>query len=69
MKTSTYCVIYRTGGTANGKWHRTIAYQTREIAENAAADNRRAGYESLVVDYEHSLRAGLPDGDYTTIRS
>lgn len=54
-----HCVIYRTGGTANFKWHRTIA-MSLEAAINACNDTLRMGYEAQVESYPASVAVGLP---------
>ena len=60
MMKTTYCVVYRTGGTANFQWHRTIA-MSKEAAQECAVDNRKMGYPSMVVNYQQSLTIGLPE--------
>lgn len=54
------CIIYRTGGTENFKWHRTIAMQTEE-AWDALVAMIRMGYVGHVEDYFASLAVGLPE--------
>jgi hypothetical protein len=56
-----YCVIYRTGGTANFKWVRSLPFGTRERAESAANATQRAGYVAHVEVYKHSVSIGLPE--------
>lgn len=52
-------VVYRTGGTANFKWHRTLA-MSQEIAIRTAADTVRMGYACFVDSYVSSKARGLP---------
>jgi hypothetical protein len=55
-----FCVVYRTGGTANFKWQRTVP-QDREQATLTCSDVNRAGYPAHVVDFQQSLKIGLPE--------
>ena len=59
----TYTVIYRTGGPARCKWHRTTpAHATRASAASYASDIERMGYKTL-VHRTHILDAvGMPVG-------
>lgn len=55
-----YCVVYRTGGTDNFKWHRS------ESSHHAGAvlmyhNCKKMGYKAHVVKYWQSLAIGLPD--------
>ena len=61
MKTL-YCVCYRTGGTENATWHRTINYATKEEAVQSALDNEEMGYKSLVFKAHDLDVIGLPQG-------
>jgi len=54
-----YCVIYRTGGTCNFTWHRSLA-MPQQAAESFCADTRRMGYPALVEVYALSMAVGLP---------
>lgn len=54
------CVIYRTGGTENFKWHRTLAMQAEEAWDVFVA-MIRLGYVGHVEDYFASLAVGLPE--------
>ena len=56
----TYCIVYRTGGTENFKWRRTLP-MSRENATQAHASVERMGYPALMVDYELSKAVGLPE--------
>ena len=56
-----WCVVYRRGGTANFTWHRSVAFDDKAKAEKALADTKRMGYAAYLVDYEQSMKIGLPD--------
>ena len=56
-----FCVVYRTGGTANFQWRRTVA-MSRAEAVQAQADTARMGYRAMVVNYAMSMAVGLPEG-------
>lgn len=57
----TYTVIYRTGGTANGAWHRTLeTFATRTAAAAFAATIERQGYPTLVHQTALLEAVGLP---------
>lgn len=45
-----YCVHYRTGGTANFKWHRTLAMTTEEV-NRAYAEIKRGGRLAKIAPY------------------
>lgn len=53
------CVVYRTGGKLNFKWHRTAAMPAQE-AITALDEVRKQGYTSFIEDYERSVDIGLP---------
>lgn len=54
-----FCVVYRTGGTANFRWHRTIAMTAREAAD-ALASVTSGGFAAHVERYFASVAIGLP---------
>ena len=56
-----WCLVYRTGGTVDFRWNRSVAFTDREEVDAAKAANERAGYKTLLVDYDKSLAIGLPD--------
>lgn len=62
MKTETnsHCVVYRTGGTENFKWNRSLA-MSRDEADNRQGELKRMGYRAMVVNYKDSLSIGLPE--------
>ena len=65
MKQELYYVIYRTGGTQNVQWHRTLAMFKVE-AEQARAEVERGGRKAIVVNKSLSDAIGLPTGyEYT----
>jgi len=55
-----YCVVYRTGGTDNFRWHRTLAMTLAE-AQQAREEVERGGRKAMVVNYAQSMTIGLPD--------
>ncbi len=57
----TYCVVYRTGGTENFQWHRSLAFQTRLEAVAVHAACEAAGRRALICDYNLSGAVGLPE--------
>lgn len=57
-----YAVIYRTGGSANWKWHRVLdAYATRAQAEAKADEIERMGYPALVHSAARLDAIGMPE--------
>ena len=56
-----FVVIYRTGGTDNFQWHRTMAHATRALAEQSAQEVRQMGYAAHVENYALSMSIGLPE--------
>ena len=56
-----YCVIYRTGGTENFKWHRTVALQDFDDAVECMRNTAHMGYVCMIENYEKSLAIGLPE--------
>ena len=59
-KPNSHCVVYRTGGTVNFQWHRSLA-MSRSEAEASAEAQRRMGREARTEDYQRSLAIGLPE--------
>jgi hypothetical protein len=57
----THCVVYRTGGTDNFKWHRTVA-ATKNGAMEMKSNVERMGYFAMITNYNQSLAIGLPEG-------
>jgi hypothetical protein len=60
-KPNLYCVIFRTGGTVNYQWHRTIAFATKAEAELVAEAVHIAGYVAHVEHFGLSQSVDLPD--------
>ena len=56
-----YYVVYRTGGTVNCEWKRTLA-MPKDEAEKARAEVERGGRKALVVEQSLSDAIGLPVG-------
>ena len=58
------CVVWRSGGTDNFQWHRSLS-MTPDDATIARISCQRMGYPAHVEDYERSLSIGLPESyDY-----
>jgi hypothetical protein len=55
-----YCVVYRTGGTCNFKWHR-IEGMTQEEARKAQEEIQRGGRVCHVETSQRSMAIGLPE--------
>lgn len=58
--TNLFCVVFRTGGTINFKWHRSLA-MPKDEAEASAEATRRQGYVAHIEHYNLSLSVGLPE--------
>lgn len=54
-----WCVVYRTGGTENFEWHRTLA-MSREAADGSKEAIERGGRRAMVFRYSQSVKIGLP---------
>lgn len=62
MTADLWCIVYRTGGTDNFQWHRSLA-TTREEGERALEAERLAGRtSSMLVNFRLSMSIGLPEG-------
>ena len=61
MSATTFCVIFRTGGTINYHWARTVAFTTQAEAELVAEAVRLAGYVAHVENFNLSMSVGLPE--------
>jgi hypothetical protein len=55
-----YCVVYRTGGTVNFKWHRSLALTKDEVQE-AFEGVTLMGYVCHIEHFFASLAIGLPE--------
>ena len=55
-----FCVIYRTGGSVNFEWHRTLAMDYIQ-AHVCKGDIRTMGYAAHVERYSLSVSVGLPE--------
>lgn len=58
---ASFCVVYRTGGTENFQWHRTLPVGTRAAANKQAAEIRAAGRVAMVFNFGLSMIVGLPE--------
>jgi hypothetical protein len=56
-----YCLVFRTGGTENFKWHRTNEHYTLDEAILKNQEVQKMGYKSYVVKYQESKNIGLPE--------
>jgi hypothetical protein len=56
-----YVVIYRTGGTRNFKWTRSLSIPSFEDAIAKRNDVERMGYPAYVERLAASMVFGLPD--------
>jgi len=56
-----YYVVYRTGGTLNCKWMRSVPMSRLEAYKTAEAVEK-GGRKALVVEKEASDKIGLPEG-------
>ena len=54
-----WCIVYRTGGTENFTWHRSLA-MSQEAAQSAKEACQRGGRMAYVVRYSQSVNIGLP---------
>jgi hypothetical protein len=61
MTEKLYYVVYRTGGTDNAQWHRSLP-MNKATAEKSAQDVRAGGRKAIVVEKEASDKIGLPEG-------
>lgn len=58
-----YVVVYRTGGTVNACWHRALVeHDTKEAAQQFAAEIERGGRRALVFTVAALDAVGLPEG-------
>jgi hypothetical protein len=55
-----HCIVYRTGGTTNFRWNRSLAMR-EDQAIRAAIETQKMGYPALVVPFRESVLIGLPD--------
>lgn len=61
-KHEAYTVVYRTGGTDNCTWKRTINYLTIDEAKASAISIEKMGYKALVQKAHFTDTIGLPQG-------
>lgn len=66
-KATEYTVVYRTGGTANCKWNRTVT-GTRAECEKMRTDTEKMGYKALLFKTVQLDSIGMPEGwDYSPV--
>jgi len=59
-KYNSHCVIFRTGGTDNFQWHRSLPMSRTEAY--AGKDNMtNMGFVAYAEKYELSMNVGLPE--------
>ena len=56
-----FVVVYRTGGTERGQWHRGARMVYAEAMDALTAVDRM-GYKAMVVGYAESMLAGPLEG-------
>ena len=61
-----YCLVYRTGGTDNFKWHRSLPIEKHSEAMEMRDANMRMGYHTFIENHKLSVCAGLPE-TYTCV--
>ena len=57
---ASYVVVYRTGGTDNFEWHRSLR-MTKGKAALAVMSTKAGGRHAFYVDADQSERIGLPE--------
>lgn len=63
MRNPRYTVVYRTGGTLNAKWHRTLVNEpVKRDAERVKFELEAMGYKALVFTVAALDAIGLPEG-------
>jgi hypothetical protein len=53
-------VVYRTGGTANFKWHRTVTLLSQDEAESCARGVQAGGRPAIVYTEDELAEKGMP---------
>lgn len=56
-----WVVVYRTGGTENFRWQRTVRFSTLDEAKACRDANERMGYPSMIELAHPSEAIGLPE--------
>lgn len=54
-------IVYRTGGTANCVWRKTIGFPNDKVKAEAA-DIERMGYKTIIRPAGYTAIIGLPEG-------
>lgn len=57
----TYTVVYRTGGTHNFSWKKSVPYQSYASAAACKNDIERGGRKALIFDTKQLEKVGLPE--------
>lgn len=55
-----FVIVYRTGGTANFKWHRSAKMVSYAVARKTSDSLDAAGYVNYILDADISDAIGLP---------
>ena len=58
---TSWTIIYRTGGTENFQWHKSIAYLSKEEAAVSMKELERMGYAALMHTTRLLESIGLPE--------
>lgn len=58
----TWTVVYRTGGTENAKWHKTLIATSKAEAMEAGKRLGKMGYAWLLMTVHDLNTIGLPEG-------
>jgi len=61
MANSNIVIVYRTGGTDNFKWHRSIEFMTYSEAKAGVDSLTQSGYLNYVLNADISNEIGLPE--------
>jgi hypothetical protein len=57
----TYCIVFRTGGTLNFKWRRSLPMSYDEAIIALSAEKKAGRINSMICDYDKSVSIGLPE--------
>lgn len=55
-----FCIVFRTGGTKNFKWHTSLGMSEVEANEAFLVVNKM-GYTCYIADLKQVLAIGVPD--------
>jgi hypothetical protein len=60
--TPPFVIVFWTGGSESGNWHRTLPFALRDEAQQAANATVRMGYAAYVKSIREIEIIGMPDG-------